>query len=132
MFFDKDRKLFKAIDKGDFFKVSELLARRANVNARDTLRDNCTPLHVAVSSCNDSIMKTLIDWGADINAVSNHGYTPLMSACITGLYPLVKLLLDNGAYKNIQTIYGDRAIDFAKRYKPRSETTEKIIEMLED
>jgi len=131
MFANKDSKLFKAIDKGNFKKVEELLLSGANVNARDKQRDDCTPLHVAVSSCDLSSMETLISCGANINAVSNHGYTPLMAACIKGLYRLIKLLVDNGADKNIQTIYGDRAIDFVKKIQPRDELIEKIIKMLE-
>lgn len=48
------------------------------------------------------IIKELINAGADVNAASPEGATPLMLACDEGNGEVVKLLLRNGASVNTQ------------------------------
>ena len=44
-----------------------------------------------------AIARVLLDHGADVNAVSRNGYTPLYSAIESGNLELIKLYLDRGA-----------------------------------
>ena len=64
-----------------FFQV--LLAMRANVEDRG-MKGDCTPLMEAASSGHLEIVKLLISHGADVNAQSSSGNTPLMYACASG------------------------------------------------
>ena len=52
-----------------------------------------TPLWCAASMNRLEVVKLLIDLGADINAVSNTGYTPVSYACFREEVSIVKILL---------------------------------------
>lgn len=56
---------------------------------------------------NLKIVQLLIDYGADINAKNDEGFTPLMFAVENGNVGAVKLLLKYGAKVNVQDIYGN-------------------------
>ena len=56
---------------------------RANVEDRG-MKGDCTPLMEAASSGHLEIVKLLISHGADVNAQSSSGNTPLMYACASG------------------------------------------------
>lgn len=49
--------------------------------------------------------KTLLAKGANVNAKSEYGVTPLGFACSRGSVEMVKLLLDNGAEVNVQDTF---------------------------
>ena len=66
-----------------FFQFQVLLAMRANVEDRG-MKGDCTPLMEAASSGHLEIVKLLISHGADVNAQSSSGNTPLMYACASG------------------------------------------------
>ena len=127
MFGNKDKKLIKAVDKGNYEKVKELLKMGANANTRDLLRDNCTPLMIAASSGLDKIAEILIEFGADIDAVSDHNYTALISAVIKNKYVIVKLLLKSGANFNIKTFSGMNALKFAEEKLSRDPLFDRKI-----
>ena len=65
------------------FQFQVLLAMRANVEDRG-MKGDCTPLMEAASSGHLEIVKLLISHGADVNAQSSSGNTPLMYACASG------------------------------------------------
>ena len=48
------------------------------------MKGDCTPLMEAASSGHLEIVKLLISHGADVNAQSSSGNTPLMYACASG------------------------------------------------
>lgn len=55
-------------------------------------------------------VKSLIDNGADINAINNFGWTPLMCGCYHGHTEVVRLLLENGADVNASNNDGQTAL----------------------
>lgn len=73
-----------------------------NPNIRDT--DGDAPLHTAADSSYDKAIETmnlLLEHGADINALSGDGWTPLMMASRKCNPNNVKFLLQNGANVNV-------------------------------
>ena len=60
-----------------------------------------TPLHYAVSKSNKNIVKTLLAAGADVNALTMGGDTPLSKAISHNQNQSVKLLLRFCAKQNI-------------------------------
>lgn len=94
--------LFRAIDSLDIQKVNESLTKDTDINQRDDYQ--YTPLmRLADSSLMppepvliSRIATLLIDAGANLYAVNNHGVTALWLAVQAGNYALVKVLTDQG------------------------------------
>ncbi|MFZ5954473.1 MAG: ankyrin repeat domain-containing protein [Candidatus Dependentiae bacterium] len=71
--------LMLAILRSDIPFIKEMIARKADVNARDNWYN--TPLHLAAFSQNPlKIAQLLIEQGAQINVVNSEGKTPLRLA----------------------------------------------------
>ncbi|MBI9075057.1 MAG: ankyrin repeat domain-containing protein [Desulfatibacillum sp.] len=73
--------VFKAAYDGDLEQV------KANVNAdhssvRHVNSFGETPLHIAATMCHLDVAKFLLDNGADVNAGSDYGYTPIMGTVL--------------------------------------------------
>lgn len=87
--------------KIDIEGVKRLLTLRStDVNARG---DYYTALHAAVAEHNVEVARLLIEHGADLEARSWEGYTPLVYSFQGGAYldlPMIQLLLDSGANPN--------------------------------
>ncbi|RUS21589.1 hypothetical protein BC937DRAFT_92164 [Endogone sp. FLAS-F59071] len=93
--------------------IRKLKAIGGNVNAKDY--ENLTPLHVAAWKGNWVAVQTLIEEGADVNAMSNrpNGKTPLCLAKLTrqqkvekketDKYALVMVILKNHGAKDRRT-----------------------------
>lgn len=74
-----------------------------------------TPLHAAARSNQDHIALELIKkGGADINAMSNDGKTPVYLAALNDSEEVLKILLDNDAAIDISTNDGEYPIDVAE------------------
>ena len=58
--------------------IKFLLSKGSNVNKQD--EDGDSILHLVIP-CSNQLVQLLIDHGADIDAVNNDDYTPLMNAC---------------------------------------------------
>ncbi len=56
-----------------------------------------TALHIAAREKNLEIAKVLVENGADVNAIDNEGWTPLMRASLAGDAALVTFLLEKNA-----------------------------------
>lgn len=56
-----------------------------------------TPLWCAAVSGKLAVVEILLKHGADINAVSDSGSTPVRSACFMTHYDIVKYLVEHGA-----------------------------------
>jgi len=87
--------LFDAIDVGSLRLVQTLLAHGANVNAATT-KTKITPLMWAIGEGQSDIARRLLDAHADVQAVTNDGFSALTFAARTGDVGIAKLLLAAG------------------------------------
>ena len=86
--------LHSAIAGGDEGIVADLLARGADVHARQDL--GFTPLHNAAAEGNETIIRLLLDHGADRSAVSDSGATAEQIARERGHGAAAELLYAGG------------------------------------
>jgi ankyrin repeat protein len=77
--------------------VRLLLARGAAVDRNGTGWMTGTSLHAGASGSHATVVRVLLDAGADPNNRQRHGYTPLHSAAANGDLESVELLLEAGA-----------------------------------
>jgi ankyrin repeat protein len=109
--------------------VKQLLANHASVNARNTNGGqvkfgpiqliDLTPLHIAAPYCNAEMARTLVDAGADPNALDVRGMTPLMLsvASETQDAAVVRFLVVHGeADLTLKSKLGETALDWARKY----------------
>lgn len=78
-----DEKLHIACREGKIQEAKQLLEQGADVNARF---DGVPPLYVASQAGVTELIQLLLDNGADIDAISNHGFVSyfyFMSLCLT-------------------------------------------------
>ncbi|UQN05081.1 ankyrin repeat domain-containing protein [Deinococcus sp. QL22] len=94
--------------------AAELLARGANVNAVSANAMQVQPLHSAVAGNHTGLARLLLSHGADVNAVQQDGFTPLMAAAQHGNADLVEDLLAAGADAAAQTDDGRSAASIAQ------------------
>jgi ankyrin repeat protein len=106
--------------------VRLLIDYGANVNHRD--EDGLTVMHMNLSK---EVAEVLIERGAEINARSNMGKTPLYNAVASGNEPFVKLLLNNGADVNIPSKSGRMPIDVAYERHRITNKTSIIKDLIE-
>jgi uncharacterized protein len=70
-------------------------------NQRDRRGGGLTPLVFAVRANDLESVKTLLTAGANVNQVTNYGWSPLLVATQNRYYQLASFLLDNGADPNL-------------------------------
>jgi uncharacterized protein len=91
--------LLQATEAGDIGQMEALLAKGAEVNARNAY--GWTPLHVAAAGGDPAVVAVLLKHGADIHAQSHIGTTPLDNATTRGgRKAVIDLLLAHGAKRN--------------------------------
>ena len=73
-------------------------------------------LHYAVFNGHQELAHFLIGRGAEVNARSPNGSTPLMMAAREGREDLIKVLLESGADPRPKNDWGDNALTMAMRY----------------
>lgn len=100
--------LMLAALKGRLDWVQSLVKRGSAVN-----REGWTPLHYACSGPDNGVAAWLLSQGANINARSPNGSTPLMLAAGYGAIDLPALLLKAGADGSLRNQQGLAAADFA-------------------
>ena len=76
------------------------------------------------------MVQSLVEAGANINAVDEYGKTPLMCACGTCNVPLIEYLLSKGADTTIRDRDGDTAFDFLILYGMTGPFSTKIDRIL--
>jgi ankyrin repeat protein len=100
--------------KGDVDMVRVLLAAKPDPDVRDDF--GATALHEAIFSCNLEIIRLLLDYGFDVNAVVPlNGYTPLHYAVWLNRPEAVKILLEYKADKTIKDKKGQTPIEKANK-----------------
>ncbi|KJE91761.1 muscle ankyrin repeat protein 3 [Capsaspora owczarzaki ATCC 30864] len=75
--------------------------------------EGCTALHVAARLGHVDMVKTLIEFGAIVNAANYMGLTPLHSACQRNHLDVVKVLLSKGADLSLADHEGNTSLHFA-------------------
>ena len=87
--------LLEATQKGDTFRVRELLNRGIKIHKKDAKRN--TALIHAARLGHLEIVHLLVEKGAHINVENNDADTPLIMAARNGHAAVVELLLERGA-----------------------------------
>jgi ankyrin repeat protein len=99
-----DNPAWRAIVNDWTLVLKRLLGRGLDANTfvdreSEGVRDSL--LHIAVAHGIKPAVESLLEFGADIDALDGHGWSPLMHACLYGhLVQMVRLLLENGANIN--------------------------------
>ncbi len=101
--------LMSAVVSGDVDGVS-FFSKAGKITINQKNLGGATALHLACREKNFEIAKILIENGADINAVDNEGWTPLMRSSLSGSAEIVDLLLKNGAQAAAVNSEGESAI----------------------
>src|SRR3990172_2133253 len=83
--------LLESVKNNDLTGVVTALEQGAGIDTREPLQD-MTPLIIASTNGFTEIASHLIETGADVNAISRQGITPLMGAALNGHADLVALL----------------------------------------
>jgi uncharacterized protein len=86
--------LHAAAAKGDVHAIGALLARGADVAARDS--HGRTPLHVAAHMSQDAAVRALVKGGADPRALESRRYDIVTIAAVKDDVPMLKLALELG------------------------------------
>lgn len=98
--------LLSAVQNRDIAQVQDSLDQGADVNSQNFDASHMSVLHYAVNGGNADIVKTLLRWGANPNAATIRGYTPLHSAIELRHPKVTDLLLDYGANPDNRTKSG--------------------------
>eukprot|EP00055_Hartaetosiga_balthica_P018148 m.129405 g.129405 ORF g.129405 m.129405 type:complete len:1346 (+) comp9460_c0_seq10:42-4079(+) len=93
--------LFTAVAQGDSNKIKYLVQGSVDVNSIDNELTCNTPLHWAASFGVETSLNTLISLEADMNQQNKEGATPLHDAAKSGNVSIIKLLVENGAARDI-------------------------------
>jgi ankyrin repeat protein len=104
-----DAALRQAAQDGQMTTVKDLLAKGANVNARDETGRTAL-MWVAPARDNSEMVNFLISKGADVNAIDNAGETALMIAASQSNPAILTALLEAGAEVNAQNKVGGTAL----------------------
>ena len=110
---------FQPLGLASFFRqpalVSLLLDAGAEVNSASRNSQRVMPLHSSVASHSLDITRVLLEHGADVNAVQQAGYTPLLEAAQAGELEILDLLLQYGADPLARREDGQTALDLARQ-----------------
>jgi uncharacterized protein len=108
--------LLEATQNNDLAGVVNALEQGADIDTREPLED-LTPLIIASVKGFTEIATHLIEMGADVNATSKQGVTPLMGAAMNGHADLVTLLATKNT--NLDQLsemqYSENALHLASR-----------------
>lgn len=108
-----EQALLLAAWKGKREAMAWLLAHGAQLNR---LPGKWSALHYAAFTGDQKLVADLLEKGADINARSPNGATPLMMAIYDGRQEAAKFLIERGANTRLRNDWGDGAMEWAMRY----------------
>jgi len=98
---------------GDLSAIRRLVQAGADLNEASGVND-WTPLHHAIHKNQPGSVRLLLELGADVNAPSPQGVTPLMMAAGYGYDPIVRTLLDYHADPSLKDAHGETALSHAR------------------
>jgi len=112
---DGTTQLIRAVIQGDVPRALQLVQLGAPLELRD---EQGPALHYASHFGCERIVRALLDGkyegrGADVNALDNGRWSPLMRACDSGSPCIVRLLLARGARQEPRSAYGKAALHYA-------------------
>ena len=111
--------------------LSYIISKCKNINEKDATGE--TPLHRAIRSGNIKNAKLLLEWGADVDALSYNRETPLMYACrYMRNVDLVKLLLSYNANIELTNSEGEKALDICRNNNSTRALGLQILAVLKD
>jgi ankyrin repeat protein len=93
---DLSRQLLAAVFLGDVERLRSMLSRHPHLATTSDGRGD-QPIHHAARNGDTSIVRLLIEHGADVNGVTDHGHTVLYCAGGHGHLGTLQLLLESGA-----------------------------------
>ena len=109
-----EQALMHAAWRGNLEAVQWLMGKGATLNRSNK---QWTALHYASFSGKDEVVKFLVARGADIDARSPNGSTPLMMAVYEGRESTVKQLIRLGADRKLTNDTGEGAMDWAFKHE---------------
>ncbi|WP_078544924.1 ankyrin repeat domain-containing protein [Litchfieldia alkalitelluris] len=125
--------IFQAAKENDFVRLKQLLEENPNL-ANTENSDGLAPLGFAAHYGNADVVKVLIDYGANINAISHSkiSYIPsntALHAAIAGErnIEVIKLLLTNGADTTIFDSNGHTALHSAAFHDDNVEVLKLLL-----
>lgn len=119
------RGLHKAAHEGDVSTIHALIAKGANLEARD--QRGRTAVHVAVFAAQHAALRALAKAGADLNALENQAYDIVTIAAVKNDLALVDFALSLGAKPgNVTSPYDGTAL-IAAAHLGHHEVVERLI-----
>ena len=109
--------MFSAVAVGEVAVIREIASRApADINkAMDRTNHRRRPLHLAIVKKQPAALKTLLDLGADLDALDAAGFTPLDQAALDGEREMADTLIARGATLGVPAaVFLDRAEDLAR------------------
>ncbi len=96
------------------FEAKLKLLTAHNLKVGQTQGNGNTLVHIAAQKNNIALLKRVVDFGIDINAMNDEGYTALhISAMKTQDDVVLKYLISKGADTSIKTEFDETALDLA-------------------
>lgn len=91
-----------------------------------------TLMHISATFGNTALIKYLLKKGADINAIDNSGWTPLLCAISSGYFETALAMLESGAYPNAISESGNNALHYLLRTTEVDDWYVKVLMTLLD
>lgn len=99
---------------GQLATLQYLAARGADVTASD--KDGRNALHYSARRGHPDVARWLLSCGLPVSQADVHALTPLHQATLGKSYPMIKVLLENGADVNAKDANGCNALKLAQRF----------------